>query len=135
MADATKPRAPRQPRGGAKSAKNQSSRATRQSQSTAEATGTSATIGNYFNDEVADCINCKQTFTSDSEPMISCSRCAKWQCQLCAGISSETYAFLSNREDFAWYCPPCKLPAAEDVLNGIQIEEKCQKFLTPLAPD
>ena len=65
--------------------------------------------------------------------MISCSRCAKWQCQLCAGISSETYAFLSNREDFAWYCPPCKLPAAEDVLNGIQIEKKCQNFFDAIS--
>ena len=62
---ATKPRATRHPRGGTKSANNQSSHATRQSQSTAEAAGTSAPIGNYFatdnvHDEIADCINCKK---------------------------------------------------------------------------
>ena len=65
--------------------------------------------------------------------MISFSRCAKWQCQSCAGISPETYSFLSNREDFAWYCPSCKVPAAEDVLNGVQIEEKCQQFFETIS--
>ena len=53
--------------------------------------------------------------------------CHRWQCQSCAEINSETYAFLSNCEDFAWYCPPCKAPVAEDALNGAHIEEKCQK--------
>ena len=65
--------------------------------------------------------------------MISCSRCAKWQYQECANINTDTYNFLSSREDLAWYCPPCKAPAAEDVINGVQIEDKCKKFFETIS--
>lgn len=80
------------------------------------------------NEDEAECIACNKTFKGDEHPMISCSRCKSWKCMICAGLTPETYAFVTQREDFAWFCPPCKAPAAEDVLNGVLIEEKCKKF-------
>ncbi len=71
---------------------------------------------------------CKQIFEDDSDQMLSCDRCNSWTCRECANVPENLYEFLTNRDDFPYFCEDCKLLAMTAVHTDADIEEKCKKY-------
>jgi len=79
------------------------------------------------------CRECKCTFSEEDDKLIECDRCEEWFCLSCTGMNETYYDMLNDKTvscDILWLCTECKAPAIRAVKTDMEIETRCEEFLS-----
>ena len=85
--------------------------------------------GNRGKKDGCTCMKCKKIFTSDDDKLLQCERCDEWHCTACLNMEDAYYAFMNERGDVHWFCPPCDAKALSSVKVDVSIEECCKYYM------
>lgn len=85
-------------------------------------------FGNTING--IDCVQCKKTFTKDTDQLLNCDYCEGWYCTKCLSMSKTDYGHHNHTSDTAmWFCFTCKVKVLVNIKENKTIEEKCKESL------
>lgn len=72
------------------------------------------------------------TLMLSEDDQIKCSRCGRCYCTVCSDVTRESLKSINDVKGSLWFCTTCLNPAMQAISTDIEIEEKCNEYLSSI---